>query len=948
MIHKNRKLTRCLGCALAALGMAAVLTACGIGSGGKTDPSGQSQQTAEDPSGGSLDGTGGASEEVQDSEEESGFLHYCTVEELGVPFDRLSAVVDLSGYTLADLSGCGYDHDFSGAETEELREQLEKLDCVDARELHIYEDYAGWSLVLQLDYQALREEIESYYADLDTENMTPEELQAAVPQEALDEYWDKIQRYPGIEFTMALTTAGYCVLGPDDICCVLTPEFQQYLSQYREIPEKTAEKVYYSVPCQEPETETECRDAAVLCVTEWLKDCGKEGTDPKYRNHGFTIAEERKNNFRAGGYVDGRKEFLVEVCFTAEYDEDAKFYSSHEIAHYTEAGTFWEGVYLRARFCWEDGMVSLLDPMGSDLYLDGFQTSEYRNFFDYARRSDLEQDIQDSFVYYMGVVVSQNLTVTENGKEINLDIFQRGETEDRGDTIFGNPHFRTYRGEEKLYGTGVYFTDNGTSTKDIEYPKNFRLTFDNYTNDGNPDYAILYDTDENGAYYAIESFQIDGRVFNYSGRAYEGGVYVAGCFDPSPRLQRTEDVAYIGWKIDETGNYVPTAWGSSEMELPEINMYSDRLYLPGTLKLYLPEENTVTCFLWNNTGEPMDTEKAFEIQRLEGEDWATVARGESAASKTVAPREYAEMTYDLNLIPDRKAGRYRILQRAGGSVGFGEFLLAGESRGDMEVSPVLEVLPEGCLTASVILTNNGVEPLRIPDLRLRREGGGEIPIWFKTGTNLTYLNGGEEKKLQFFCAGNGLVAGTYEILLDGEKKASFEVKSNSGNSRILEVQLERGEADQEVLLTVKNQSKESVELEDFRFSQLREDGYEMCFLAPGELSLEVALSGEEEETDLKLAPGESREILLANQMLILLNDEVLKLFYEQMQEYGEDLEELEEMGITADSTYEEFAAAFRKEFMVDTETTLLAEIQYSLGGNEMLTKVKFDLGQGAE
>lgn len=962
---------RFVGSILAALCLALTLASCSLGSGGEepagADYTGSEEQQSEGISaqnGSETAGrTGSEEQQIQGLPAQSGSetpeptgedptaqtgsgigtaVRYVTAESLGKACGQLAEKLDLSGYSLANLYYSGSSYEFSGTEAEELIGHLKELTCVDAKEIHIYEEFEGWRLNLRPDYEALLME---WMADLggtdpDMEEMGYEEIWEALPKETMQEMQERLWKYVPIELTMSLTTKGYCVLGPDGICCLLTPEFQKFLAQYREIPEKSAEKNLFSVPySQEPKTETECRDAAVFCVTKWLEECQKEGTQARYRNKGFKIAEERKNNFVAGGFLDGRREFLVEVCFTAEYDEEATFYSGHEIAHYTKAGTFWEGVYLCARFCWEDGAVSLLTADGSDQYLNGFQTEGYRNFFEYARRSDLEDEIQRSYVPYMGEVVSRNVTVTENGKELNLDIYQRGNIEVRENTVYGDSHFRTYRGDQKYYGTGVYFTDMETSTKYIEYPKSFRLTFDNYTDDGNPDYAILYDTDENGAYYAIESVQSDGRVFNHSGRAYQGGVYVAGCFEPSPRLQRTREIPYIGWMIDEKGKYVPT-YGTNPVSLPEINMYSDRLYLPGTQKLYLQGETAVTCFLWNNTEEAVSTQRGFSIQHWDNEEWVTVAEGESEDTFLVAPREYAEITYDLGLIKGNESGRYRIVQEAGKKIGYGEFWILRKEKADVwDVQLLSGTLPEGCLGGRMLLRNIGVVPHKIPEMSLQREDGQEIPIWIDSRPGDRILDTQEEATLNFLCGGEGLAAGKYELTLEGGQKVPFEVKALD-QPKAVDVRLRR--EDQKVFLTVKNLGGEEIEFAWIRLYQLKEGKYQDSYM--------MVTSGEEDVLTSSgagrqsIQPGEELQLTMENMMVQMLDDETLKELYEDA--YLRDQEGYylvwEEYNIPEGASYEEFCEAIRKNFRLDENAPLMLEFLYSYGEQYLTGRIKFD------
>lgn len=642
---------------------------------------------------------------------------------------------DLSAYSIAYMEN-GERFVFSGEELEELKELLKEVIFTEISEIHILNDNSVWKLYLTGDGA------------------------------------------PSMEFMLALTTDGYRILGPGGSCASDTPNLRDFLTKCQNNNQNST--VIFSTKCEEPITEAQYRDAAVYCVTEWLKECGKEDTLPQYRNLGFEIAPEHKNNFIAGGYVDGRKEFLAEVCFSAEYPKSAAFYSSHEIAHYTKAGTFWEGVYLCARFCWEDGTVSLINLNGDDRFLNGFTNTPYHDFYEFSRRSDMEQAIADSYTPYLGEVVSKNMTMTENGRILNLDIYQMGNIEVRENTVYGDPDFRTYEDGNPLYGTGVYFTDNGTSTKYIEYPKTFRLTFENYTNDGNPDYAILYDTDEYGAYYAIESVQSDGRVFNHSGRAYLGGIYVAGCFDPSPRLQRTEHIPYIGWIINERGEYVPTNSNGQPISLPSVNMYSDRLYLPDTLKIYAKDETSVTCFMWNNTADTLHTDQTYSIERLENERWVTVAQGSLPESKNIEARNYAQLTYDLDLIADRISGRYRIVQQAGNETGYGEFLLSGK-RGSspLQVEMSDSMLWEGCYEGSFVVKNTDIEPRRISSVTLKQDDA-EIPIMLKYQQSNQVLAPQEECRIKFVCTdGEYLSAGSYTLQIDDANEFPFEVSAIS-------------------------------------------------------------------------------------------------------------------------------------------------------------------------
>ena len=482
---------------------------------------------------------------------------------------------------------------------------------------------------------------------------------------------------------------------------VLVYELEYGLTTENGDVQTPAEGALFTVSCTEPVTREEYRDAGVLCVTKWLESMQGDDIEMYYRNTSFTIAPEEKNNYLSCGMVNGRKEFVVEVCFTAEDEGNRTLYDQYyQQGRYTEAGTYWSGNYFCGRFCYENGTVSLLKIVDRDSSkkiqegLTGIQQGGYKNFYEFARRPDLEQAIEESFEYYRGYVVSKNLTLTSDGREINLDIYQNSYTARDDGTIYGNPDFRTYIDGQATYSTGVYFTDHGTSTKYMDFPQDFKLTFENYTDDANPDYAVRYDYNDEGAFYVIEAIQSDGRVFNESGRAYSGGVYVAGCFDPSPRLQRTDSYRYIGWNIDENGKYYPT-YNTNKLNvgiddetleqfdyeqygaIPRFNMYSERYYLPDDLRIYSEDENSVICYLWNNTDKVVANEGTYSIQQYKDGAWITIAEEISVQRQSIQPREYAEISYDISSLTNRESGKYRIVQSCGADTAYGAFWLGG-------------------------------------------------------------------------------------------------------------------------------------------------------------------------------------------------------------------------------------------------------------------------------
>ena len=525
----------------------------------------------------------------------------------------------------------------------------------------------------------------------------------------------------------------------------------------------------FSVECAEPNTEQEYVDAAVKCIDGWLTSL--ESSIDGLKGHEIAMTGEsgsQVTNYLASGTVNGEKQFLAEICFNVYPESGAYLKKFWQEGRYTAAGKFWSGYYICGKFSYKDGRVALIGTGTRDSYdsmkqgLNGIITGGYKNFFEFARRDDLNSAIDSSFVPYGRVTVSKNLTQTMDGTAINVDIYASRSDSETADTYTAIWDKRAYIDGKATYSTGLYFTDGGTGHVPDTLPKDFRLTFDNYDGDGNPDFCCRYDADSSGTFYVLDSIQSDGRIFNLSGRAYSGGIYVAGCTDPSPRLQKDDQHRYIGWKTDG-GRYYPTGEDGSEIQLDPLNMYSDRFYLPDNLKLYSADENSVTCFVWNNTGEPITTDGSYGIQRLDGNNWITEAEGLNTAPVTVAPREYAEITYDISSLKNRYGTVYRIVQKSGQLTGYGRFWCEGAEVAHVAVTA--EIFTAGAHTGSFTVTDTGVSKTKITSASVNVDGR-EVPLIIRTEDNIEY---------SFMGGGLPDREGTYTLTLNGSIKAELKV-----------------------------------------------------------------------------------------------------------------------------------------------------------------------------
>lgn len=672
---------------------------------------------------------------------------------------------------------------------------------------------------------------------------------------------------------------------------------------------------YFSISCSEPDTEDEYRETAEQLLEAWLTSLQDEETEDYYRNTGFTISEpeilgsgyiSRKNNYLACGMVNGVKEFCVELCFTAEDCGDNTFYDRYyQEGRYTVAGTHWSGNYICGRFRWENGICTLIDLSTRDgsgrmlQGLNGISQNEFRNFYDFARQPDLNRMTDDSFQPYGKVTVSSNLTMTMDGRQIHIDVYSFDARQENADTVTAVMHKRSYTESEFLYSSGVYYTDNAASVKELTLPRNFKITFDNYDNDGNPDYCVKYDEDENGSYYVLQSLQTDGRIFNLSGRAYSGGIYVAGCYEASPRLQRTEDIPYIGWKY-EKGSYYPTDTSGRKIELPAVHMYSDRYFLPDDMKIYDEDENIVHCFLWNNTDKKVSTDSVYSVEMCENGEWVTVADGLRGSTVSIEPRSYADIAYDISAVTNRANTTYRIVQNCGRETAYGNFWLAGRAVQTMQLDSV--TLAEGALAGAFAYTDSGLHTSPVTS----------AVITSGSATYSLLLTDSELGTQEFLMAdGRGLPAGNYTLTADGRTSMDFMVETDVP---VMGAAISAEQKDSEVQVTFT--PKQDCYLTQMMLYWMRDEQWQMTMYSIDGYS--YAGYG------LKKA-GRPLSLTLTN----VFSGQFAEYMYESLKEYYETYDELpegyEENGIVYEDgmTFEEFQRALAENNAIQADDSLL-------------------------
>lgn len=318
-----------------------------------------------------------------------------------------------------------------------------------------------------------------------------------------------------------------------------------------------------------------------------------------------------------------------------------------------------------------------------------------------------------------------------------------------------------------VYSSPVRYNDNARAPYTITLSRDFELVFDDYNHDGNPDYTIKVDEDENGSLYRVEGIANDG-----SPRAFGDEIYMAGRFEDSIRLQNTSS-GYVEWNLDDNGNMTPS------IAVDEYTMYSQRYYLPVQLRGYSESDSSIICYFWNNTDKEVSVGGNFTVERNDGGIWTEAMIG-NVPNQSILPYHEGEFEFDISKLTDRKAGEYRIAVTCGKSRIYGGFFIDGETDEQYKIEASEAEMPAGRLSIPFELKNAGQLPIRITSAELLRDGSKICDI---DVSHLGLLSEGETITLE-------ALSKSYEGFGEGKYSVKLCCGSHSftvGNTVLLDV-----------------------------------------------------------------------------------------------------------------------------------------------------------------
>ncbi len=575
--------------------------------------------------------------------------------------------------------------------------------------------------------------------------------------------------------------------------------FKRYCTDGADIKSKSnntannpeARLVGLSIKCDEPKNQKEYLKTARTIVKPWLDSLKLEEGEYKLPSYTFTDKRSSGRIFHGDGYVNGGREFVCYVGFdTPTEDEDSVFYAS---GTYDTFYHYYFGPGIFARFRWENGVCTLIkydeafamqisDDLKEGLYGISQKEMKYKTFYDFLNDKDnvkgwIERGLRSKLCSYR---ISHNVMMLSNGKIIFMDIGNSEPPRYNGDFATTNMSQYFYDSEvDEKYSSPVDYIDESGAVV-MTYRNGFPIIYDDYNHDGNPDYAIRISSDDYGSTYDVRCMDINGTPWEDNTE-----VYIYGEFDESIRLQVYNGTSILRPVDNNNGGiaYEKTELFRDKSTTVHDNvtdetftdyiMYSQRFYLPESLRYYSKEDNEVICYFWNNTDIPVTLDENYEIHRKNGDKWESVGKG-SINSTTINGGKYAEVSFNITSINLDEMSLYRIKTTASGKVVYGGFYYGTENKVSLEI--VAEDYPSGVKEISFDVVNKGLSAVYLDTAVLYRNGKKLCDIDIKDSKRIS-SNSSQTITVTTEDAPQGFSPGEYTIeLVSGEDK--FSEKTN--------------------------------------------------------------------------------------------------------------------------------------------------------------------------
>ena len=455
-----------------------------------------------------------------------------------------------------------------------------------------------------------------------------------------------------------------------------------------------------TIQCDEPVKDEDYVILAEKLVFPWLDTLKTE--EGRYKLEKYTPSY---TTLEAKGYVGNGTEFCAAVYFETDIeDDDSAFYDKDG---YDTFYHYYHGPMVYVRCHYENGHCEVVDyddaflaDLTSDLNGISAGTGPYPTFWEfYDDTENLKKLMLEANDAQAGFAVAGSPIMLADGQIGYVFICPwSGAIWEQDGKTYGEFHNYFSTAQEATYSSPIDYKD-GFGACAEQYGTSFDLIWDDYNGDGNPEYAIKQDAedeDENGARYEVRCMSND-----MTPRSSRFDFYMAGRHEECIHLQMTNRGVVIWDLVD--GVMTPN------QSVDDFRMYSRRYYLPGNMRGYADEQE-IQCFFWNNTDREVSTGSFYHVERLDGNEWIKVSEERKIESVKCPAYRDVTLSFDISGIA-RTVGEYRIVLGEE-EVVYGGFYI----RGDRVSARIVQD------ETSVTIVNDGTASLRIYDLCWVKDG----------------------------------------------------------------------------------------------------------------------------------------------------------------------------------------------------------------------------------
>ena len=480
-----------------------------------------------------------------------------------------------------------------------------------------------------------------------------------------------------------------------------------------------------SVQCDEPVEDMDYVNLAEKLVFSWLDTLKTE--EGRYALESYT---PNYTTLEAKGYVGNGTEFCASVHFETDIEDSTSAFYSED--GYDKFYHYYYGPMVYVRCHYENGRCEVVDyddafqaDLTRDLNGTSAGTGPYPTFWEfYDDTENMEKLMAEAYNSHAAGATAASPIMLSDGQIGYVFIYPRNgatwEAEGKTYGVFDN-YFSTSQGA--TYSSPIDYKDNSGACTE-QYGKSFDLIWDDYNGDGNPEYAIKQDAedeDENGARYEVRCMSND-----MTPRSSRFDFYMAGRHEECIHLEMTERGVVLWSLVD--GVMTPN------QNVDDFRMYSRRYYLPGNMRGYTDEQE-IQCFFWNNTDKEVSTGSTYYVEYLDGNEWVKVT-GEKKIKSVKCPA-YRDVTLSFDISGFQHViGEYRIV--LGDEKVCGGFYI----RGDRVSARIQQD------ETSVTIFNDGTASLRIYDLCWVKDGEVAGKIEKDGGRDFGVVAAGSQKRIE--------------------------------------------------------------------------------------------------------------------------------------------------------------------------------------------------------